>query len=115
LTGDKIPDFSPDFHNFCEIQGLFPTVRTLTKQKQFSETTTATCVDLISKCTTLVDLDLKGCFYLSPSQVSQLLESLPNLTSYKINQYLTSQKGHNRLHMPLWSLKGHTQLQIRIQ
>ena len=54
--------------------------RTLTKQKQFSETTTATCVDLISKCTTLVDLDLEGCFYLSPSQVSQLLESLPNLT-----------------------------------
>lgn len=42
--------------------------RTLTKQKQFSETTTATCVDLISKCTTLVDLDLEGCFYLSPSQ-----------------------------------------------
>jgi hypothetical protein len=28
----------------------------------------------------LVDLDLEGCFYLSPSQVSQLLESLPNLT-----------------------------------
>ena len=54
--------------------------RTLTKQKQFSETTTATCVDLISKYTTLVDLDLEGCFYLNPSQVSQLLESLPNLT-----------------------------------
>jgi hypothetical protein len=25
LTGDKIPDFSPDFRDFCEIQGLFPT------------------------------------------------------------------------------------------
>jgi hypothetical protein len=59
--------------------------RTLTKQKQFSETTTATCVDLISKCTTLVDLDLEGCFYLSPSQVSQLLESLPNLTRFLVS------------------------------
>jgi hypothetical protein len=26
LTGDKIPDFFPDFRDFCEIQGLFPTV-----------------------------------------------------------------------------------------
>ena len=34
--------------------------RTLTEKKQFSETTTATYVDLISKCTTLVDLDLEG-------------------------------------------------------
>ena len=40
--------------------------RTLTKQKQFSETTTATCVDLISKCTTMVDLDLEGCFLPQP-------------------------------------------------
>jgi hypothetical protein len=62
--------------------------RTLTKQKQFSETTMATCVDLISKCTTLVDLDLEGCFYLSPSQVSQLLESLPNLTRLLVSLYI---------------------------
>ena len=34
--------------------------RTLTKQKQFSETTTDMCVDLISKFTTLGDLDLEG-------------------------------------------------------
>jgi hypothetical protein len=54
--------------------------RTLMKKIKFSETTMATYVDLISKCTTLVDLDLEGCFYPSPSQVSQLLESLPNLT-----------------------------------
>jgi hypothetical protein len=67
--------------------------RTLTKQKQFSETT-ATCVDLISKCTTLVDLDLEGCFYLSPSQVSQLLESLPNLT-----RLLVSPRWNRELHL----------------
>ena len=67
--------------------------RTLTKQKQFSETTTATCVDLISKCT-LVDLDLEGCFYLSPSQVSQLLESLPNLT-----RLLVSPRWNRELHL----------------
>ena len=68
--------------------------RTLTKQKQFSETTTATCVDLISKCTTLVDLDLEGCFYLNPSQVSQLLESLPNLT-----RLLVSPRWNRELHL----------------
>ena len=68
--------------------------RTLTKQKQFSETTTATCVDLISKCMTLVDLDLEGCFYLSPSQVSQLLESLPNLT-----RLLVSPRWNRELHL----------------
>ena len=67
--------------------------RTLTKQKQFSETTTATCVDLISKCT-LVDLDLEGCFYLSPSQVSQLLESFPNLT-----RLLVSPRWNRELHL----------------
>ena len=67
--------------------------RTLTKQKQFSETTTATCVDLISKCT-LVDLDLEGCFYLSPSQVSQLLESLPNFT-----RLLVSPRWNRELHL----------------
>jgi hypothetical protein len=66
--------------------------RTLTKQKQFSETT-ATCVDLISKCT-LVDLDLEGCFYLSPSQVSQLLESLPNFT-----RLLVSPRWNRELHL----------------
>ena len=65
--------------------------RTLTKQKQFSETTTATCVDLISKYTTLVDLDLEGCFYLSPSQ---LLESLPNLT-----RLLVSPRWNRELHL----------------
>ena len=42
-------------------------------------------VDLISKCATLVDLDLEGCFYLSPSQVIQLLESLPNLTKLLVS------------------------------
>jgi hypothetical protein len=68
--------------------------RTLTKQEQFSETTTATCVDLISKCTTLVDIDLEGCFYLSPSQVSQLLESLPNLT-----RLLVSPRWNRELHL----------------
>ena len=67
--------------------------RTLTKQKQFSETTTATCVDLISKCT-LVDLDLEGCFYLSHSQVSQLLESLPNFT-----RLLVSPRWNRELHL----------------
>ena len=66
--------------------------RTLTKQ--FSETTTATYVNLISKCTTLVDLDLEGCFYLSPSQVSQLLESLPNLT-----RLLVSARWNRELHL----------------
>ena len=66
--------------------------RTLTKQKQFSETTTATCVDLISKCTTLVDLDFDGCFYLS--QVSQLLESLPNFT-----RLLVSPRWNRELHL----------------
>ena len=66
---------------------------TLTKKK-VSEPTTTTYVDLISKCTTLVYLDLEGCFYLSPSQVSQLLESLPNLT-----RLLVSPRWNRELHL----------------
>ena len=68
--------------------------KNIDEKKQFSETTTATYVDLISKCTTLVDLDLEGCFYLSPSQVSQLLESLPNLT-----RLLVSPRWNRELHL----------------
>jgi hypothetical protein len=76
-----LPDININSNILTEesVEKLCLSRRTLTKQKQFSETTTDTCVDLISKCTTLVDLDLEGCFYLSPSQVGHL-ESLPNLT-----------------------------------
>ena len=66
---------------------------TLTKKK-VSEPTTTTYVDLISKCTTLVYLDLEGCFYLSPSQVSQLLGSLSNLT-----RLLVSARWNRELHL----------------
>jgi hypothetical protein len=31
LTGDKIPDFFLDFRDFCEIQGLFPTVKSVNR------------------------------------------------------------------------------------
>jgi hypothetical protein len=31
LTGDKIPNFFPDFRDFCEIQGLFPTVKSVNR------------------------------------------------------------------------------------
>ena len=47
--------------------------RTLTKQKQFSETTTATCVDLISKCTTLVDLIWRDVFTSAPVKLVNFL------------------------------------------
>ena len=60
----------------------------------FSEPTTTTYVDLISKCTTLVHLDLEGCVYPSPSQVSQLLESLSNLT-----RLLVSARWNRELHL----------------
>ena len=39
-------------------------------------------------------LDLEGCFYLSPSQVSQLLESLSNLT-----RLLVSARWNRELHL----------------
>jgi hypothetical protein len=49
LTGDKIPDFPPDFRHFCEIQGLFPTVKSVNRIPGLFPVAWEPCISLTYK------------------------------------------------------------------
>jgi ferredoxin-thioredoxin reductase catalytic subunit len=68
--------------------------RTLTEKKKVFRNNNGHVCPFNFKMYDIGWLDLEGCFYLSPSQVSQLLESLSNLT-----RLLVSARWNRELHL----------------